>query len=190
MEDQPDSISWRWTENGQYTANSAYKIQFQGTLTKRDMSAVWKAKAQPKCKTFAWIMLQHKILTADNLAKRGWTHDQSCHLCDQEHETSTHLCKDCVFTREVWHHLSGWLHISNLPPFERFRSPYGWWRAALRKIDKLLRYQFSGLVLVFWWNIWKERNARVFRATSKTAFEVAGSIKEDVVRFSIALSRL
>lgn len=52
-QDEPDKIMWRWTTNGQYTANSAYKVQFHGTTMKHNMSAIWKAKIQPKCKVFA-----------------------------------------------------------------------------------------------------------------------------------------
>ena len=27
-----DDISWRWTENGEYTTKSAYKIKFEGAF--------------------------------------------------------------------------------------------------------------------------------------------------------------
>jgi hypothetical protein len=45
------------------------------------ITPIWKAMAEPKCKSFAWILLQRKILTANNLAKRGWPHDPLCKLC-------------------------------------------------------------------------------------------------------------
>ena len=82
-----DTIRWRWTEDGEYTIKSAYRI--------------WKAKAEPKCRFFAWTLLHKKILTADNLSKRNWQHDPISKLCGIEHETPTHIWKDCPFTKEV-----------------------------------------------------------------------------------------
>jgi hypothetical protein len=50
---------------------SAYQVQFVGRRKKSHLNPIWKAHAEPKCRTLAWIFLQHKILTANNLAKRG-----------------------------------------------------------------------------------------------------------------------
>ena len=66
-----DEITRRWTINGEYTAKSAYRIQFVGDYNKLRISAIWKAKAEPKCRFFAWTLLHGKILTADNLQKEG-----------------------------------------------------------------------------------------------------------------------
>jgi hypothetical protein len=41
----------------------------QGTTQEVSHRADLRAKAEPKCRIFAWILLQHKILTANNLAK-------------------------------------------------------------------------------------------------------------------------
>jgi hypothetical protein len=64
VEGMEDSIVWRWTADGEYTAQSAYRIQFQGTFSKLNLSPVWKARAEAKCRFFAWTLLHKKILTA------------------------------------------------------------------------------------------------------------------------------
>jgi hypothetical protein len=38
----------------------------------------------------------------------------------------------------------------------------GWWRWMRRSCDKKLKPVFDGLMLYFWWNIWKERNRWIF----------------------------
>jgi hypothetical protein len=76
---------------GEYTTSSAYRIQFKGHFKKLSISPIWRAKAEPKCKIFAWILLHRKILTTDNLEIRGWPHDLLCKLCNSAHETPTHL---------------------------------------------------------------------------------------------------
>ena len=49
-----------WTENGEYTTKSAYKIQFQGTLFKLKIMPIWKARTEPKCRFFAWTLIHKK----------------------------------------------------------------------------------------------------------------------------------
>ena len=70
LDDQVEAdIKWRWTPSGEYTTKSAYKIQFEGTFTKMRITPIWKVKAEPKCRFFAWTLLHKKILTANNLMK-------------------------------------------------------------------------------------------------------------------------
>jgi hypothetical protein len=71
MEDSEDEIMWRWTSDGQYTMQSAYQIQILGQRKKPAITPIWKAQTEPKCQIFGWILLEHKILTANNLAKHG-----------------------------------------------------------------------------------------------------------------------
>jgi hypothetical protein len=80
-----DAISWRWTDNGEYTTKSAYRIQFLGDSNKLNISPLWKARAESKCRFFAWTLMLGKILTADNLQKKGWQNDPICKLCNNEH---------------------------------------------------------------------------------------------------------
>jgi len=46
---------------------------------------------------------------------------------------------------------------------------------------------FDGLIIYFWWNIWKERNRRTFRQEQKTVTEITYLIKEDVQQFQQAV---
>jgi hypothetical protein len=113
--------------DGQYTAKSAYRKQFMGHRKKLDLKPIWKAQVEPKCRIFAWILLHHKILTANNLAKRGWPHDPICQLCNSAPETPTHLCLNCPFSRNVSAHVTTWLGKQELqisPP----RTVNGWWK--------------------------------------------------------------
>jgi hypothetical protein len=71
LNDLDDIILWRWTMDGSYSSSSAYKIQFTTNFYKIKFSPIWKARIEPKCRFFAWTMLHNRILTADNLQKRG-----------------------------------------------------------------------------------------------------------------------
>lgn len=65
-----DSIIWKWTQNGIYTAKSAYEAQFQGTIISTNFQPLWIAEAEPKQRFLGWLILHQKILTADNLLIR------------------------------------------------------------------------------------------------------------------------
>ena len=44
-----DKITWLHTADGQYTARSAYRIQFLGMASSMTAKITWKTKAPPKC---------------------------------------------------------------------------------------------------------------------------------------------
>lgn len=62
-----DQIKWKWTEDGNYTAKSAYMAQFQGSYSTFRGSHIWQAEAEGKHKFFSWLLIQSKLLTADKL---------------------------------------------------------------------------------------------------------------------------
>jgi hypothetical protein len=72
LNDQADAISWRWTATGEYTAASAYEVQFLGAYPEFRASAIWRAQTAPKCCFFAWLALHGKAPTTDNLLKKNW----------------------------------------------------------------------------------------------------------------------
>jgi hypothetical protein len=174
-----DTIRWRWTKDGEYTTKSAYRIQFEGAFSEMRIMPIWKAKADPKCRFFAWTLLHKKIQMADNLSKRNWQHDPICKLCGIEHETPTHLCKDCPFTKEVWDLLKQWLGLSILNNIGIFGSLYKFWRKCSMKIEKTQRRKFDGIMIYFWWNMWNERNKRTFQQQSLQPRQVALLCKDD-----------
>ena len=51
-EDREDNIRWRWTADGEYTAKSAYGIQFQGSFSKLRILPIWKAKGGAQMQIF------------------------------------------------------------------------------------------------------------------------------------------
>jgi hypothetical protein len=73
LNDQKDSILWKWTTLGNYFAASAYDIQFLGAYPKFSAHTIWKAKTEPKCQFFALLVMWKKVPTADNLMKKSWS---------------------------------------------------------------------------------------------------------------------
>jgi hypothetical protein len=97
-----DVIAWKWTASGEYTATSAYEAQFVGAFPRYRASSIWKARAEPRCRFFAWLAIQGKGLTTDNLLSKNWPCDPECPLCLCMEETNEHLLTACNFTEAVW----------------------------------------------------------------------------------------
>jgi hypothetical protein len=186
QESVEDNIHLRWTADGEYTTKSAYCIQFQGTFSKLKLTPILKAKAEPKCRFFAWTLLHKKILTANNLIKRNWPNDPICKLCGIDLETPTHLCKDCNFARQVWSIIKQWLGLSVIDSVAMAGSLHAYWRKCRAKINRDQRRMFDGYIIYFWWNLWKERNRRTFQNKSMQPRQVALLCKEDIEQFQLA----
>jgi len=50
----------------------------------------------------------------------------------------------------------------------------------IKKVPIAERRRLNGVVIYTFWNIWKERNRRIFNNTSETVSQVATRIKEDI----------
>ena len=57
---------------------------------------------QPKVSFFAWEATWVKVLTLDQVQKRGWALANRCYLCQAHEEFIDHLLLHCEKTREVW----------------------------------------------------------------------------------------
>ena len=163
LREEPDAIRWRWTESGSYTAASAYHCQFFGSCAPFRSAKFWKGHAEAKCRFFAWLALHGKMLTADNLAIRGWPHDPVCKLCRIHPETVQHLTLDCHFTTAVREQIFAWNGNMGVPTPPGGRSLNVWWDDTIAALPKERRREASGLIIYSMWGVWKERNRRVFQ---------------------------
>ena len=113
------------------------------------------------------------------MIKRNWPCDPVCKLCDQEQETAIHLCLGCVYAREVWTLMEDWSGgLVRVP--EQGLQIEGWWRNSLMHLPKKERRVAAALLMYTVWNIWKERNRRIFEGASLPATRVVALIKEEI----------
>jgi hypothetical protein len=158
-----DDIVWKLTGNGQYSAASAYKLQFFDLIESSMYKLVWKAWAPPKAKNHACLVLQNRLWTTDRLRKWGWDNCGLCPLCKQTEESNNHLFVHCRFTVRIWEQLRDWLGILGLHPRQWTGIDiHDWWSSLVEGMSPHQKGLFS-LALLVVWEIWKERNARVFR---------------------------
>jgi hypothetical protein len=109
--------------NGQYSASSAYKGFFTGSVGFEHYKMVWKSCAPPKCRFLLWLVAHNRCWTADRLEKRGLNHPPRCSLCDQEPETINHLLVSCSFSRIYWYITLRKFGLHILAPLQEYKLP-------------------------------------------------------------------
>lgn len=186
LQDCPDDISWKWTDNGQYSAKSAYLAQFQGYITHAPFKPIWTTQAEPKQRFFGWILLHQRALTAENLLKRRWPCDWICCLCTSAFEDNCHLAKECPFSTAVWDKICQWQGHCNIPQQQTANSLAEWWNMLCQISPAPRRKKILGDLIVTWWNIWIERNRRIFQHVEKTDNQVAFLIQENINQISLS----
>jgi hypothetical protein len=90
LTDEEDEMVWQFTSKGIYSSQSLYKvISFRG-IKQVHVPSVWNIKIPPRVHIFLWLLINNRVLTRDNLAKRRKLEDESCLLCSEK-KTSQHL---------------------------------------------------------------------------------------------------
>jgi hypothetical protein len=65
------------------------------------LPAVWKLKIPPRIQVFLWLFSQNKVMTRDNLRRRGMPKPLECSLC-KEIESVKHLFFECLVSELLW----------------------------------------------------------------------------------------
>ena len=134
----------------------------EGGIKFQCASTVWRCWAPLTCKIFIWLALHYRLWTSE-WRFRHELQDQTsvCYLCDQE-DTVDHILLQCVFARHVWFLSCTRLGIdvSILPTMTDNLEE--WWTRSRKRINKTYHKCFDAFCILVCWNLWKQRNGRVF----------------------------
>ncbi|KAI4973360.1 hypothetical protein ZWY2020_029068 [Hordeum vulgare] len=184
-----DSITWKLTNDGTYSARSAYNFQFEGLVSSDMYTAVWRSWAPTKCKIFLWMALQCKILTADVLLSRGWDNNYFCPLCIRSLETTSHLLYECPWSRKVWDGLAVAANLTSL-------NPQSWlaettlreWFPSLTDyvMEERRKKGAKALAILICWELWLERNRRIFQQKELPVPILISRIRDEAATWKLA----
>jgi hypothetical protein len=88
-EDEEDAIICQFDSLGKYSVHSLYVVANNRAIRQVFTPVVWKIIVPPRFHIFLWLV-NNKILTRDNLAKRKQVEDLSCLFCF-EYESVHHV---------------------------------------------------------------------------------------------------
>lgn len=156
-----DRFISRWTDNGTYSASSAYRVFFVGMSSLLGAKHIWKAAVPPKVKFFFLLALHGRLWTADRHMRHSLQQSALCALCGQEPETTDHLLLNCVYSRKVWFRLLNSVGRQHWAP-NGDETLAVWWQQQRSNAPSALRKSFDSALMLVAWSFWKERNRRVF----------------------------
>ncbi|RVW55855.1 Transmembrane emp24 domain-containing protein p24beta3 [Vitis vinifera] len=143
--EEEDRVIWTASKDGVFSVRSLYSMMEPGGLSLFPSERIWRARVPPKVAFFAWEASWGKVLTQEQLQRRGFSLANRCFLCLSEEETVDHLL----------------LHLK--------ATLLGWNGGFVGKRHKKA-WQMAPLCI--FWTVWKERN-RGSLAESHSSLEVA-----------------
>ena len=102
--EQQDKVHWGHTPKGMFTAKEAYQLLCLPRETAKDQlwDQIWQPGIWSKVSTFLWLLSKKRILTWENLQKRGFIGPSRCPNCKSQAETITHLMDQCPLADQIW----------------------------------------------------------------------------------------
>lgn len=180
LTEQRDSLYWRWSSKGTYTASSTYNIMMSGGMVAWEHKETWRSRVPNTVRIFIYLMLRQRILTHDIMQRRRIGCEGKCVLCDScPLETLIHLLFTCPYATQVWTFVSAELNIPLLKPMETAESTWSEsWKIEsrqpnLKKEDRMRWFKCTC------WLIWKERNGMIFRGKARWPRELAQAIMQE-----------
>ena len=93
---------WKEAKGGNFTVKSFYNALEGGSTVPFPRSIIWSPYVPTKVGFFAWEATWGKVLTLDQLKKRGWALPNRCYLCGATEESINHLLIHCTKARVLW----------------------------------------------------------------------------------------
>jgi len=123
---------------------------------------IWKNLAPPRVQLFLWLLMQGRIQCRSVLLRKGIVDSGTCEICNAAIESPEHIIHGCPLGRGVWTSLNLLSIISvDMNDLHSVQGPPS------NPIPELPSF----LALVCW-QIWKARNARIFRNETQTVSQV------------------
>nr|TKW03953.1 hypothetical protein SEVIR_7G077100v2 [Setaria viridis] len=93
-------------------------------------------------------------------------------------ETVHHLLAECRFTKQIWKHVALWLTQERLHPeqWQHSITTLEWW-TNITSTTGISRKATRSLTLLIMWEIWNERNSRIFHHQGSSAPSLMAKIK-------------
>ncbi|XP_058082428.1 uncharacterized protein LOC131230536 [Magnolia sinica] len=180
---ESDSIIWNLEKSSIFSVRSLYNflINSRSASIKYTPHFCWKYPVPPKLSAFTWLVCKKKILTIDNLRKRGMVLTNICLCCMRDEEYVNHLLLHCPFISEIWPDLLLRFNMSWVFPNSVDLLILAW-----NGVDcnKYFTHLWRMAILAIWWSVWEERNRRCFTDSSNFAQVVASRAKRSLIEWA------
>jgi hypothetical protein len=97
-----DKLWWLPSSRGMFEVKSFYRALSPCGSPSFPWKSIWRSQAPPRVVFFVWTEVWSKILTLDNLGRRGMMVVTRCWLCETEGESVDHLLLYYVAASALW----------------------------------------------------------------------------------------
>ena len=150
---------WNASKNGIFSVKSLYNTLDSGGAVPFPWRIIWSPCVPTKVGFFAWEASWGKVLTQDQLKRRGWILANRCFLCCDDEETINHILIHCPKARVLWNLVFSLFGVNWVLPLTVRDTLLGW---SASFVDKKRGKTWRAAPLCLFWTIWKERNRIVF----------------------------
>lgn len=163
-----------WTCNGlknKFSSMLMYKHLMGNEEGHPIFNLIWKSSSRLRHKIFFWLVAHCRINTRSHLLRKGMhLHNPHCPNCNQKaEETALHLLWDCNFAQDCWSTL--------IPHKARGTSVYEETLLAATQLPKQFAIE---IVILGCWNIWQQRNGKIFRGLQHSIHSWRFHLKQDL----------
>jgi hypothetical protein len=156
-----DKLIWRATPTGTFTVRSAYHLEVErrstamgeGSQPSQDTKFwkfLWSLGIPNSTKVFVWRACREILPTKVNLKKRKVITDDTCFLCQNMQETTTHALWGCPASTDVWG--------ASIRTFQKYGAVEVSFRDLFEGMMKRCSREEMELFAVLAKNIWTRRN--------------------------------
>ncbi|XP_035544454.1 uncharacterized protein LOC108983424 isoform X2 [Juglans regia] len=166
---QDDRLQWRGKDSKKFSVKTYYKILVSQGNEYFPWKSIWKSRVPSKVAFFVWTAALGKILTTDNLRKRGLIVTDWCYLCKKNGESVDHLLLHCEVTRELWNGIFRRVDVAWVMP-AKVVDLLACWKGLKGSTQVAAAWKMIPLCIM--WCIWLERNARCFEDRERSMEEL------------------
>ena len=153
-----DKLVWPLRKFGQFDMQSYYGALQASSRSRFPLKIIWGVKAPRRISFFLWTAARGKILTCDNLMKRGHVLAAWCCMCKKGWETVDHLLIHCEVASTLWGFVFQRFGIQWVLPAKVLDLLFGWFNGLGKHSSDIWNLVPHCLM----WSVWHERNSRIF----------------------------
>ena len=154
-----DDMAWMGTKNEFFSVKIFYFSLASRSLESFPHSTVWNSWAPARASFFVWEADWARILTQDQLRRRGWRLPNRCYMCKVVEETGYHILLHCPKASLLWQLVFALFQVQWVM-HSSVRGVLLSWNSC--SVDKKRKKAWKVASLCIFWSIWKERNGRAF----------------------------
>ena len=154
-----DMLLLKEVKEKRFSVQAMYKCYDSSPAFNFPYHLIWNSVVPPKIGIFTWEAVWGKVLTLDNLKRRGMAFANRFFLCEEGEETINHLLIHCRSAKMLWDLFLSIGGISWVFPSSVIYTLLAWQGVAVRKKWKKI---WTAAPMCLFWTLWCARNRLAF----------------------------